>query len=74
MATFNIAITVPDNQAASVLAAMQDMYEKHQGETNLQYIQRVVQLILKDAAKEAMTRQAMKSAALAVVDPPITVS
>lgn len=74
MASFQVTITVPDNQVVHILSAIQAMIPKLVGETNLQYLHRVVQTNLKDLAREALTKQAVIQAASSVSDPPITTS
>lgn len=74
MAQFNVTITVPDGNVAEILVALKSIYPELPSETNLNYVKRVVQLVLKDTTKEALKRAAAHAASQAIMDPSVTTS
>lgn len=61
MAQFSITLTVPDNTITEALAALQMDYPLEGGESNLQYIKRVVKELLVKQVTEGQARIAQNA-------------
>lgn len=66
-------IDIDDQTYSEIITALKKAGEFENGQTEEEYIRKLLEIFLKDTVKQILSVEAAKAAALAVPDPKITV-